>query len=119
MNTKEYLVEIAIPNIEENIKKFETYKSGAIREENSTNKNKNFIIKKYTFNNSSLVINLQVDFKLKRIPGMILLIADKDHIIINNPYEKKSLEESNTNNNYYPTESGYVMEDYTSSDDED
>ena len=117
MNTKEYLVEIAIPNTEENIKIYETYKSKAIREESSTNKNKKFITKKYTFNNSLSVINLQVDIKLKRIPGMLISITDRATMIINNWYEKNSLEESDTDTNCYPTESGYVMEDYSSSED--
>jgi hypothetical protein len=117
MNTKEYLVEIAIPNTEENIQKYKQYKIDAIHEESTFNKNKKFIIKKYTFNNSTSVINFQVDIKLKRIPGMILLISEGNTIIISSPHEKNSLEDSDVDSNHYPTESGYIMEDYSSSED--
>lgn len=117
MNTKEYLVEIAILNTEENIRKYKDYKNNAIREESMTNKNKKFIIKKYTFNNSFSVINFQVDIKLKKIPGTILTISEGGFIIVNNPYEKNSLDDSDVDSNQYPTELGYVMEDYSSSED--
>lgn len=116
MDTKEYLVEIAFLNTPKDTNIISKYQIESTCTNSTLSKDKKYAIKKYKLNSAYKVIQLQIDIKNKKIPAYLFSIECGTKILINNLQEKSELFDSDATN-HYPTDDGYVMEDYSSSED--
>ena len=105
----EYLVELAIPNIEEILVKYSKYKCTS--KQCGTGKT---VFNTYSFKNAKDVIDFQIEVKKGNLNGEVLSIVHDDRYIVQNVYYKNIDDESDKE--CYPTDQAYIMEDYTSSD---
>ena len=113
MSTKEYIVEIVFSRNEVALNSHLTYPLQAYH----TSEWGVCYTKKYKTTDHKDVITLMLDIKIGKLIGTIVHIAHGTKILINSTTNRYNPIDIKDDDAAYPTDDGYVMEDYESSSD--
>ena len=108
-----YIVEIVLPRNDVAIRSHQEYPLEAFLTKEYTD----CCTKKYRIANPADVVSIQLDVKRGKLIGTIVHISNNGKVLVN-ATQSLPIDETKNNDNNYPTDEGYAMEDYSSLDDE-